>query len=79
MRVDGHRARVERVEYTPTWVRHPDYEVLPIGRALARGQADRRTLRASWRRTVAIVGRSRSLRPRPKRLPASAQQRQDVG
>jgi len=69
VRVDGRRARVERVEYTPTWVRHPDYEVLPVGRALAAGQADRETLRASWRRTVAVVGRSARLRPRPRRLP----------
>jgi poly-gamma-glutamate synthesis protein (capsule biosynthesis protein) len=69
VRVDGRRARVERVEYTPTWVRHPDYEVLPVGRALAAGQADRETLRASWRRTVAVAGRSARLRPRPRRLP----------
>ena len=33
-------ARVERVVYAPTWVRHPDYRVLPVGRALRRGQAD---------------------------------------
>ena len=69
VRVDGRRARVERVEYTPTWVRHPDYAVLPVGRALARGQGDAAALRASWRRTVAVVGRSRTLRPRPRRLP----------
>ena len=69
VRVDGRRARVARVEYTPTWVRHPDYAVLPVGRALARGQAGAATLRASWRRTVAIVGRSPALRPRPRRLP----------
>jgi poly-gamma-glutamate capsule biosynthesis protein CapA/YwtB (metallophosphatase superfamily) len=49
------RAAVERVEYTPTWVRHPDYTVLRSGR----------TLRASWRRTVAVVGRGRRLRPVP--------------
>ena len=69
VRVDGRRARVERVEYTPTWVRHPDYAVLPVGRALAARQADAGTLRASWRRTVGIVGRSPRLRPRPARLP----------
>jgi hypothetical protein len=79
VRVDGPRARVERVEYTPTWVRHPDYDVLPVGRALASGQADPATLRASWRRTVAAVGRSRRLKPRPRQLPGSAQQRQHVG
>ena len=48
-------ARVERVTYTPTWVRHPDYTV----RRAARSQ------RASWRRTVAVVGRSRRVRPVP--------------
>ena len=69
VRVDGEQARVERVEYTPTWVRHPDYEVLPVGRALAAGQANAGALRASWRRTVAVAGRSARLSPRPRRLP----------
>ncbi|HKH17240.1 MAG TPA: CapA family protein [Solirubrobacteraceae bacterium] len=61
LRVQGRRARVERIRYTPTWVRHPDYTVLPAARAR----------RASWRRTVAIVGRARGLRPAPARLPRS--------
>jgi len=53
LRVVGKRARVERVRYVPTWVRHPDYTVLPAWRAEP----------ASWRRTVRIAGRARGLRP----------------
>ena len=56
LRVRGWRARVERVRYTPTWVRHPDYTVVRAGRE-------------SWRRTVAVVGRGRGLRPVPARPP----------
>ena len=46
------RARVDRITYTPTWVRHPDYAVL-------------RASGASRARTVAVVGRSRRVRPAP--------------
>jgi poly-gamma-glutamate capsule biosynthesis protein CapA/YwtB (metallophosphatase superfamily) len=49
------RERVDRVTYTPTWVRHPDYAVLRAGS----------TNRTSYRRTVAIVGRRPRLRPAP--------------
>jgi Bacterial capsule synthesis protein PGA_cap len=55
LRVGPRRVRVERVTYTPTWVRHPDYSVLRAARAQ----------RASWQRTVAVVGRSRRVRPLP--------------
>ena len=48
---DG-RVRARRVRYLPTWVRHPDYAVLPA----APGSA-------SWRRTVAVAGRAPWLRP----------------
>jgi poly-gamma-glutamate capsule biosynthesis protein CapA/YwtB (metallophosphatase superfamily) len=51
----GRRTRVERITYTPTWVRHPDYTVVRAGHAR----------RASWRRTVAVIGRSRHVRPLP--------------
>jgi poly-gamma-glutamate synthesis protein (capsule biosynthesis protein) len=61
--------RVERVRYVPTWVRHPDYTVLPVGDALRRGLADRATLRASYRHTVSVVGNSSRVRPIPARLP----------
>ena len=50
----GQRARVERITYTPTWVRHPDFAVVRAARAQP----------ASWQRTVAVVGRSSRVRPR---------------
>ena len=56
LRVRGRRARVERVRYVPTWVRHPDYTVVRAGRE-------------SWQRTVGVVGRGRLLRPVPARPP----------
>jgi hypothetical protein len=46
------RVRAKRVRYVPTWVRHPDYRVLPAPRGSI-----------SWRRTVAVAGRARWLRP----------------
>jgi hypothetical protein len=48
---DG-RVRARRVRYLPTWVRHPDYRVLPARRGSV-----------SWRRTVSVAGRARWLRP----------------
>lgn len=47
-------ARVTRVDYVPTWVRKPDFAVLP-----ARRRSGSATLRASWRRTVSVVGDDR--------------------
>jgi poly-gamma-glutamate capsule biosynthesis protein CapA/YwtB (metallophosphatase superfamily) len=46
------RVRAKRVRYVPTWVRHPDYRVLPA----APGSA-------SWQRTVSVAGRAPWLRP----------------
>jgi poly-gamma-glutamate synthesis protein (capsule biosynthesis protein) len=46
------RVRAKRVRYVPTWVRHPDYRVLPA----ARGSL-------SWRRTVAAAGRGPGIGP----------------
>jgi poly-gamma-glutamate capsule biosynthesis protein CapA/YwtB (metallophosphatase superfamily) len=51
----GRTARVERITYTATWVRHPDYTVVRAAHAQP----------ASWRRTVAIVGHSRHVRALP--------------
>lgn len=62
------RARLRRVSYVPTWVRHPDYAVLPVGDALRRGLADPASLRASYARTVGVAGRGRGLAPIPARL-----------
>ena len=48
---DG-RVRARRVRYVPTWVRHPDYRVVPA----ARGSV-------SWRRTISVAGRAPGIRP----------------
>jgi hypothetical protein len=48
----GDHVRARRVRYVPTWVRHPDYLVVPV----ARGSS-------SWRRTVAAVGRRPGIGP----------------
>ncbi len=68
LRVRGGRAAVTGIEYTPTWVRHPDFTVLPVGEALRQRLADPSVLRASWKRTVAVVGRGPRLTPVPARL-----------
>ncbi len=65
---DG-RARLARVRYVPTWVRHPDFTVLPIGAALDKDLANSSALRSSYRRTASVVGRGRGYRPFPARLP----------
>jgi Bacterial capsule synthesis protein PGA_cap len=48
----GRRVRARRIRYVPTWVRHPDFAVLPA----APGSA-------SWNRTVGVAGRRRGIRP----------------
>ena len=63
IKVAGGRAEVSGVDYVPTWVRHPDYAILPVGVGLRRDLAPAGTLRASRRRTVAVVGRRRGVRP----------------
>jgi poly-gamma-glutamate capsule biosynthesis protein CapA/YwtB (metallophosphatase superfamily) len=50
LRVGPRRERVDRIAYTPTYVRHPDYAVV-------------RAPRASYARTVAVVGRKPRVRP----------------
>ena len=62
-------ARVDRVSYVPVWVRHPDYTVLPIGPALAEDEADSAALRASYQRTVSVVGKGDGKEPIPQKLP----------
>jgi poly-gamma-glutamate synthesis protein (capsule biosynthesis protein) len=61
--VDGGKAEVSGVDYVPTWVRHPDYAILPVGVALRRGLAPESVLRASRRRTVSVAGRRRGVKP----------------
>ncbi len=67
--VDGRGARVTVVHYVPIWVRHPDLVVLPAGTAVRTDPADATALRASYARTVAVVGRSPQIQPIPARLP----------
>jgi poly-gamma-glutamate synthesis protein (capsule biosynthesis protein) len=67
--VHAHGSRVIAVRYVPTWVEHPEYTVLPIGGALRRGEGDAATLRASYERTVSVVGRGKRIRPVPETLP----------
>jgi poly-gamma-glutamate capsule biosynthesis protein CapA/YwtB (metallophosphatase superfamily) len=69
IRVRGNDERVERVRYLPTWVRHPDFTVLPVGPAMRRGLANPAELRASYARTVETAGRGRRKRPIPRRPP----------
>jgi Bacterial capsule synthesis protein PGA_cap len=66
--VDGQGDRVESVRYVPVWVRHPDYVVLPVGEAAREGEADEAELRASYERTVDVVGRGRGVTAEPERL-----------
>jgi poly-gamma-glutamate synthesis protein (capsule biosynthesis protein) len=67
--VTGKRSRVANITYMPTWDRHPDYTVLPIGVALGRHQAPAGVLRASYGRTTSTVGRIRRLlQPIPARI-----------
>ncbi|MGH2701349.1 MAG: CapA family protein, partial [Actinomycetota bacterium] len=61
--VDSDGAKVSAIDYVPTWVRHPDYSVLPVGLALRRQLAPASVLRASRSRTVGVAGRARGVRP----------------
>ena len=65
---DG-KARVRRVDYVPTYVRHPDFTVVPVGRALDRGLAPASEFKASWNRTVGTVGRTSLYAPYRKARP----------
>jgi poly-gamma-glutamate capsule biosynthesis protein CapA/YwtB (metallophosphatase superfamily) len=65
--VKGRRSTVASITYMPTWDRHPDYTVLPIGDALRRHEAPAGVLRASYSRTTSVVGRrSHLLQPVPR-------------
>jgi capsule synthesis protein PGA_cap len=65
----GAKVEVRRVRYVPVFVNHPDYRVLPVGDAIRRGDGDPAPLRASYERTVNVVGRGRGIEPIPSRLP----------
>ncbi|HEY8763656.1 MAG TPA: CapA family protein [Solirubrobacteraceae bacterium] len=67
--VTGRRSTLGGITYLPTWDRHPDYTVLPVGDALRRHQAPAATLHASYGRTTSVAGRIRGLvGPIPNRL-----------
>jgi poly-gamma-glutamate capsule biosynthesis protein CapA/YwtB (metallophosphatase superfamily) len=55
--VNGDRSHVASITYVPTYDRHPDYKVLPIGEALAHHQAPAQVLKDSYERTTKTVGR----------------------
>jgi poly-gamma-glutamate synthesis protein (capsule biosynthesis protein) len=66
--VDSSGARVARIRYVPIWVRHPDYVVLPAGVAWRTDPADADALKASYERTVSVVGRGPDIQPVPAQL-----------
>jgi hypothetical protein len=66
--VDSRGARVTQVRYVPIWVRHPDFLVLPAGSAWRTDHADAEALRASYERTVSVVGRGPRIHPIPAHL-----------
>lgn len=67
--VPGRRARVTRIDYVPVWVRHPDYAVVPVWRGRVRGLAPAGELKASWQRTVGVIGRTKLYRPYTRAKP----------
>lgn len=66
--VDSRGARVTLIRYVPIWVRHPDYVVLPAGTAWRTDPANAAALRASYERTVSVVGRGSGIQPVPAHL-----------
>ncbi len=68
--VDRKGSKLVSIGYMPTWDRHPDYTVLPVGDALRSHEAPAALLRASYDRTTSVVGLiPRLLGPRPGHLP----------
>jgi poly-gamma-glutamate capsule biosynthesis protein CapA/YwtB (metallophosphatase superfamily) len=63
--VDGDDVAVEEVDYVPVTVRRPDYAVIPIGTGLKKSLMDASSLRASYNRTVGVIGRSKRVEPLP--------------
>ena len=66
----GGHVRVRDVSYVPVFVNHPDFEVLPIGDALKKGEGDPALLRASYERTVSVIGGGKHIKPVPPKLPS---------
>jgi poly-gamma-glutamate synthesis protein (capsule biosynthesis protein) len=66
--VSAHRAHVTAIHYVPVWVHPQTFVVLPAGTAWRTDHADAAALRASYRRTVAEVGRTPRIQPIPAHL-----------
>ncbi len=64
----GGHVRVRDVSYVPVFVNHPDFEVLPIGDALKKGEGDPGLLGASYQRTVSVIGSGKHIKPVPPKL-----------
>jgi len=65
----GGKAAVRRIDYVPTYVRHPDFTVVPVGLALDKGLQPASEFKASWNRTVGTVGRTTLYAPYRKAKP----------
>jgi poly-gamma-glutamate capsule biosynthesis protein CapA/YwtB (metallophosphatase superfamily) len=65
----GGQVSVRGVSYVPVFVNHPDFEVLPIGDALRKGEGDPTLLRESYGRTASVIGHGKHIEPLPPRLP----------
>jgi poly-gamma-glutamate capsule biosynthesis protein CapA/YwtB (metallophosphatase superfamily) len=75
VRAVGTKATVTGVDYVPTYVEHPGFVVQPVGARLAELERSGRgtsalanSLRTSYRRTVGYAGRTRLIKPLPRRL-----------
>ena len=65
----GADAVLRRVDYVPVYVRHPDFTVVPVGIALRRGEGPAGELRASWQRTLGVVGQGARYGPWRRAVP----------
>ena len=67
--IKGDTVKAKRVSYVPVTVRRPDYLVVPIGVGAKSGLMSTDSLRASYQRSVGVVGRTGKIRPVPKSSP----------
>lgn len=61
--------KAKKVSYVPITVRRPDYLVVPIKEGARSGLMSRDSLRASYNRTVGVIGRSGNVKPIPRSAP----------
>ncbi|MCH9718914.1 MAG: CapA family protein [Actinomycetia bacterium] len=67
--IKGDRVKSKKVSYVPVTVRRPDYLVVPIGLGAKSGLMSLESLRASYTRTVSVVGRTKKIKPVPQTSP----------